>query len=127
MKNVLIIAIVALLSGCSSISGYTPVVDTYGDRNAANLQYDMAQCEAIAKQTSSVGSNSLQQGGVGALIGGAGGAALGAIVGNPALGAAAGATVGGIGGAAKGGFESDAQYKRVFNNCLRNRGHAVLN
>ncbi|RWZ87203.1 MAG: hypothetical protein EO766_11775 [Hydrotalea sp. AMD] len=115
-----------LLVGCASMTGYSPVVDPYSDRNAMNLNRDYAQCEAIAKQSSSVGKDLLVQGGTGALIGGATGAALGAIFGNPAVGAAAGGTIGGLGGASKGGFEADERYKRVFRNCLRSRGHSVL-
>ncbi len=126
MKNVLLIVVSIVTVGCSSMSGYTPVVDPYTSRNPAYIQQDMAQCEALAKQTSSVGKDTLIQGGTGALIGGAAGAALGAIAGNPATGAAIGGTVGGIGGASKGGIEADERYKRVYRNCMRNRGHSVL-
>lgn len=125
-KITTLLASVLLLSGCASVSGYSPVVDPYSDRNAYNLSRDYAECEAIAKQSSSVGKDLLIQGGTGALIGGATGAAMGAIFGNPAVGAAAGGALGGLGGASKGGFEADERYKRVFRNCLRSRGHSVL-
>lgn len=126
MKKIISVCVLGLLSGCASMGGYTPVVDSYGDKHAAYISQDMAQCQALAKQNSSVGTELLTQGGVGALIGAGGGAALGAVFGNPAIGAAAGATVGGIGGATKGGLESDDRYKRIYRNCMRNRGHRVL-
>ena len=126
MNKVLSLAAVLVLAGCASAGGYAPVVDTYNDPNAYRVQQDYAQCESIAKQNSSVGKDTLVQGGTGALIGGATGAALGAIIGNPATGAAIGGTVGGIGGAAKGGIEADERYKRIFRQCMRNRGHQVL-
>lgn len=120
------VAALLVMSGCASVSGYHPVYDVYGDQRAAYLQQDNAQCEAIAKQNSSVGRGVATDGLTGALIGGAGGAALGAIVGNPATGAAIGGTIGGLGGAAKGGFQADETYKRIFRSCMRNRGHHVL-
>lgn len=126
LKLISLFASIIVLTGCASMTGYTPVVDTYGDRNVSHLDRDYAQCQDIAQRTSSTGKEILTQGGTGALIGGAGGAALGAIFGDPAIGAAAGAAALGIGGAAKGGFESDDKYKRVFRNCMRNRGHHVL-
>ena len=61
------------------------------------------------------------------LAGAAGGAALGAIMGDPGKGAAIGAATGGIGGGAYTGVSADQKFKQAFNNCMRSRGHNVVN
>lgn len=114
------------LAGCASVTGYQPVFDTYADPRAAYLQQDTVQCEQIAKANAGVGKSVATDGLTGALIGGAAGAALGAVIGNPATGAAIGGAAGGIGGAAKGGIMADEGYKRIFRNCMRQRGHVPL-
>jgi hypothetical protein len=117
-----------LLSACASQTGWTPTVDTYNDPNASRLNQDMAQCQQLASQASGgTAKESAVGAGVGALIGAAGGAALGAAVGSPGTGAAIGAAAGGIGGASKQGFQSEDEYKRAYSNCLRQRGHMVVN
>lgn len=123
--NKIYIIFFVLLTGCAQTTGYKPVVDTYGDNRIQYIDYDMQDCQRIASQ-SSVAKGVAIDGLTGAVIGGATGAALGAIIGNPATGAAIGGTVGGIGGASKGGFEADANYKKIYRNCMRNRGHRIL-
>lgn len=118
----------ALLTACATYSGWTPTVDPYGDPNAYRLNQDIGECQQLAKQASGGAVKETAIGaGVGGLIGAAGGAAVGAFAGNPGMGAAYGAAAGGFGGGAKQGFEADAQYKRAYSNCLRNRGHRVVN
>jgi hypothetical protein len=124
--NKIVVIALLFLVGCAQTTGYRPVVDTYNDPRAAYLNQDAAQCEQIAKDNSGVGRGVATDGLTGALIGGATGAALGAVIGNPATGAAIGGTIGGLGGATKGGVEADQSYKRIFKNCLRGRGHNVL-
>jgi outer membrane murein-binding lipoprotein Lpp len=117
-----------LLAGCASQTGWAPTVDTYNDPNAGHLNQDMAECQQLASQASGGTAKEAAIGaGVGGLIGAAGGAALGAIVGNPGTGAAIGAAAGGIGGASQQGIQSEGHYKNAYNNCLRNRGHKVVN
>ena len=117
-----------VFSGCASQTGWRPTVDPYGDPNAANIERDMMDCRYLAKQAA---GNMAQETGKGALVGGAlgaaAGAALGAAVGNAGQGAALGAAAGGIGGGARQGFGSEAQYKQSYVNCMRNRGHKVIN
>lgn len=60
--------------------------------------------------------------GVGGLAGAAGGAIVGAFLGNPGIGAAAG----GFGGAAKQGFSAEDKFKGAYSNCMSGRGHNVL-
>lgn len=117
-----------LLSACASQTGWTPTVDTYNDPHAARLNQDMAECRQLAEHASGGTAKEAAIGaGVGGLIGAAGGAALGAVMGNAGTGAALGAAAGGIGGGAKQGVESDAHFKNAYNNCLRQRGHNVVN
>jgi outer membrane lipoprotein SlyB len=119
---------ILILSGCATATGWTPTVDTYGDPNAFRLNQDMSECQQLATQASGGTAQETAVGaGVGGLIGAAGGAALGAALGNAGTGAAIGAAAGGIGGGAKQGLESDANYKRAYSNCLRQRGHKVIN
>lgn len=122
-----IFATVVLATGCATYGGYQPVVDPANDPNAYRINQDMQECQALANQAGSATTETLKGAGAGALIGAAGGAALGAITGNPATGAAIGATVGGIGGAANQGVDADNQYKRAYINCMRGRGHNVIN
>lgn len=118
----------ALISGCYSQGGWTPTVDTYNDPNAYRISQDMAECKQLASQASGGTAKETAMGaGVGGLVGAAGGAALGAIIGNPGTGAAIGAAAGGIGGGAKQGLDAENQYKRAYANCMRNRGHRVVN
>lgn len=122
------ISISLVLSGCASQSGWSPTVDPYGDPNPHYLQQDMAECQQLARQASGGTATETAKGAaVGGLIGAASGATLGAITGNPGTGAAYGATAGGIGGGARQGFQAEDQYKRAYINCLRHRGHYVVN
>jgi len=122
-----VLASTLVVNGCATYGGWQPTVDPYNDPNPQAIQFDTEQCKQLAGQAGSVGTETAKGAGVGALVGAAGGAALGAIYGNPATGAATGAAIGGIGGAAKQGFEGDDNFKRAFINCMRNRGHNVIN
>lgn len=122
-----LLPMLALMGGCATYTGWQPTVDPYNDRNPAMIGPDTEECKMLARQAGGTGTESLKGGAAGALIGAAGGAALGAITGNPATGAAIGAAAGGIGGAAQQGTSGDEQYKRAFINCMRNRGHNVIN
>ncbi|HYE36564.1 glycine zipper family protein [Methylocaldum sp.] len=115
------------LSGCATYTGWEPVVDTYNDPNAYRLQQDQAECKMLARQAGSTGTEAAKGVAAGALLGAAAGAAIGAVAGNPGGGAAVGAAAGGIGGGAHTGVSGDDQYKRAYINCLRNRGHRVVN
>jgi hypothetical protein len=125
ITSIVVVAVAA--TGCATYGGWQPTVDAYNDRNPAAIPADTEQCKALAQQAGSVGTETAKGAGVGALVGAAGGAALGAIYGNPATGAATGAVVGGLGGATKQGLEGDTQYRQAFINCMRNRGHNVIN
>ncbi len=116
------------LSGCASQTGWQPTVDPYGDPNAYRINQDYAECRQLALSAS---GGTAQETVTGALIGGAigaaSGAAIGAISGNAGAGAAYGAAIGGFGGGTSQGVEAETSYKQAFRNCMRNRGHHVLN
>jgi outer membrane lipoprotein SlyB len=117
-----------LISGCYSQGGWTPTVDSYNDQNSRFINQDMGDCQELAGQASGgTAKETVIGAGVGGLIGGAAGAAIGAFTGNPGTGAAMGAAAGGFGGAAKQGFSAEESYKRAYSDCMRNRGHRVLN
>lgn len=96
----------------------------HGPRNSASQ--DAEQCREMAKNAASTGTEALKGGAVGGLIGAAGGAALGAAMGSAGTGAALGAAAGGIGGGAYTGLSADQDFKKVYKNCMRNRGHNVI-
>lgn len=120
---------VLLLAGCASQKGWTPAVDPYGDTRAEFIPQDKTECRDLALQASQGGGVAKGAEGAlgGAALGATAGVLLGAITGSPGAGAATGAIIGGIGGAVLQGPEAESQYKRVFTNCMRNRGHRVLN
>ena len=117
-----------VMSGCSSWGDWSPTVDPYGDPNAANIGRDKVECRQLAKNA---GGGTAAEAGKGAVVGGAVGAAAGAVigaaVGSPGSGAAVGAAIGGVGGGTGQGLNAEDNYKRAFINCMRNRGHNVVN
>jgi hypothetical protein len=114
-------------AGCATYGGYRPVVDPYGDPNAANLSRDEADCHELARQASRTGTQAATGGVVGGLLGAASGAAIGAATGNAGRGAAIGGAAGGLAGGAYKGIEADQDYQSAFRTCMRNRGHNVIN
>jgi hypothetical protein len=126
MRRTTAIAIVALAAGLAACAqSYQPVIDPKGV-DYGKYQQDLAECRQLAEQV-----NPYERGAIGTLLGAAGGAALGAVtgaaVGSPGTGAAIGAGAGGLTGAAVGGGTGVEQQKKIIDNCLRNRGYAVLN
>lgn len=126
MNKLLVILITLVATGCASTTGYRPTVDYYGDQRAHFLQQDDFECRQISDQNAGAGRGAATDGIAGALLGGAAGAVGGAFLGNPGMGAAVGASAGALGGATKGALEGDERYKRIYRNCMRNRGHRVL-
>jgi outer membrane lipoprotein SlyB len=121
-------ALAVLLAGCATQQPWTPTVDTYGSSRAQYVNRDMEECRRLAHQTSGDAGTAGMQGAVtGGLIGAAAGAAIGAAFGNAGRGAA----VGGVGGALTQGAgrarQSEQQYQRAYVNCMRQRGHRVIN
>lgn len=128
LKQASLIAVSLLaLGGCATYSGWQPVVDYANDPNAARIPQDSEECKMLANQAGSVGTETAKGAAVGGLLGAATGAAVGAVFGSPGTGAAVGAAAGGLGGAAQQGVSGDENYKRAYINCMRGRGHNVIN
>lgn len=117
-----------IFTGCASQRGWQPTVDPHGDPHAEAIEYDSRECENLAHQASGgTGSSAAEGAVVGGLIGAAGGAAVGAAFGSPGTGAMVGAAAGGVGGATHQGLGAEGDYKQAYINCMRNRGHNVIN
>ncbi len=122
-----VLVCIAFAPGCASQSGWTPTVDTYGNSRAQYLSQDLAECKALAEQSSGGTASEAGKGAaVGGLLGAATGAAIGAAFGSAGRGAAVGATVGGVGGGRRKASQAEATYKRAYSNCMRGRGHNVI-
>ena len=127
-------AALALLTGCATTSQttWTPTVDTYGNSRAQYLTRDTEECRALATRASgSIGERQTEGAVSTGLLGAAGGAAIGGILGGSrsslARGAAVGAVTGAIAGGASSGQQAEQEFQRAFRNCLRQRGHNVIN
>lgn len=116
----------ALATGCASMSGWHPVVDPRMDQHPETVQRDMVECKALAEQASDITKEVAMGAGVGAVTGAAGGAAVGAIAGSAATGAAAGSLLAVPAGLWE-GYQANENFKRAFKNCMRQRGHSVIN
>lgn len=131
MKNkisLIVLIFGLMLPGCATQSGWAPAIDTYGDKNAANLKQDKIECDELAKDASNHTSEEVGKGAlIGGALGAAAGATIGAAAGNAGKGAAIGAAVGGIGAGGIMGWNVSESYKEVFRSCMKNRGHTVLN
>ncbi|MGP0630421.1 hypothetical protein ACTRW9_11975 [Nitrospina sp. 32_T5] len=115
-----------IVSGCASYGSYKPVIDPKTGSSPQTLEVDLKECKAIASQA----AETVEEAGKGSVVGGAIGAffggLLGFITGNPVRGASTGAVIGGGVGGVQGGVSAEEKYKRVYRNCMRNRGHTVL-
>lgn len=133
LSGSLAVVLSLLLTACADSGGMqsfgapTAAVDPANDPNAYRLQQDQYECRQIAEQGSGGTLASGAKGAaIGGLVGAAGGAAIGAIAGSPGTGAAIGAAVGGIGAGTQQGYSAHSDKNRIYKNCLRNRGHNVL-
>ena len=122
-----LVALALTVAGCATMGGYQPTVDPYNDPHAGRIPHDEAECRELALQSSGgTAKESALGAAVGGLIGAASGAAIGAAAGAPGAGAAIGAATGGLGGGAYEGLGAEQRFKHVFQACMRERGHHVL-
>ena len=49
-------ALTVVANGCSTYGGYQPTVDPYNDPNYGRIEQDKAECDSLAKQAGSVGT-----------------------------------------------------------------------
>ena len=128
MKKLIVIALAAFLFGCSAVSRWEPTLNDKVDKNQASVTQDVADCRVLADHAAGWGVEGLE----GAVIGGAGGAAEGAVIGALLTGgagpaAAAGAPIGAIAGLWWSEYDANLVFKRSFSNCLYQRGHFPIN
>jgi hypothetical protein len=123
------VACLALLAGgCVTTQPWTPTVDTYGSSRNQFVSRDLEECRALARSVSgSQPGQAVRGAALGGLVGAAGGAAMGAALGNAGRGAALGAAAGGIGLGASRAAQADTDFRRAYSNCMRQRGHNVVN
>lgn len=120
-------ALMLLVAGCVTQQPWTPTVDTFGSSRSQYVSRDLEECRRLAHQVSGDATTEAARGAVtGGLVGAAGGAAIGAALGNAGRGAAVGAAAGGIGLGASRAAQSDAAFRRAYVNCMRQRGHTVI-
>ncbi|MDH5762642.1 MAG: hypothetical protein OEZ51_06660 [Nitrospinota bacterium] len=115
-----------IVSGCAAHGGYRPTVDPYGDPRADRIGQDLYECESLAHQASRGGEETVKGALVGGGIGMLGGALLGGLSGRPVEGAMFGATAGGLAGGVSQGMNADQRFIHAYRNCMRNRGHNVI-
>lgn len=125
VARLLAVALATPLCACAGAGAdYRPVVDMRGHTEAA-YDHDVAACQQTAR-TARTNTNEAEDAGIGAAAGGAGGAVLGAIGGDPLLGAGLGMAAGLLG---TGGYEeasTETREERVVRNCMRDRGYSIL-
>lgn len=121
MKPILIapLCLTALLGACADMgTDVTPILD--GAPNA-HFQSDLAACRSLARSQSQLDHDTMAAAAMGAGLGGV----LGEVdKDGDALG---GAVVGALAGAAAGAADASDTRKTIVLNCLRGRGHAVVN
>jgi len=121
-----LVLVVFIFYGCASHGGYRPTVDPYGDPRADRIGQDLYECDGLAYQASRVEEESVKGAVVGGGIGMIGGAILGSISGHPIEGAMVGAAAGGLAGGVGQGMNADQRFVHAYRNCMRNRGHNVI-
>jgi hypothetical protein len=123
--NAAALAVLAVgLAGCAE--EVRPIIDPATSvAGGRNYEYDLGQCQQLAKQVDS-GGRTVGGALLGGAVGAAGGAIIGAFTGNAGRGAAIGAGVGGLSGAVGGGASAANSTQNVVRNCMIRRGYAVL-
>jgi outer membrane lipoprotein SlyB len=130
MKRLLLAStgLMMLVSACATQQPWTPTVDTYGSSRAQYVSRDMEECRNLAFQVSGHAPDQAVRGAVtGGLVGAAAGAAIGSAFGSAGRGAAVGAAAGGIGMGASRASQAEQAFQRAYVNCMRQRGHTVIN
>lgn len=130
MKRIVVISagLTMFAAGCAAQQPWQPTVDTFGSSRAQYVSRDTEECRQLAFQVSGNSTNQAVRGAAtGGLVGAASGAALGAAFGNAGRGAAVGAAAGGIGLGAARASQSEQAFRQAYVNCMRQRGHRVVN
>lgn len=127
MKFITMLFVALSMVGCASISGYKPTINEKADKNFSTASQDLAYCQELASATAGYTKDGAFDSLTGAAYGAAMGGVLGATVTAPAGPAAiAGLGVGGVTGLFYGMYDADETYKRSYNSCMNQLGHAIL-
>jgi len=120
--------LIMLLAGCATQQPWRPTVDTYGSSQAQYVHRDMEECRQLALQVSGDTGRQAATGAVtGGLVGAAAGAAIGSAFGSAGRGAMVGGAVGGIGRGVQQASRAESSFQQAYVNCMRQRGHRVIN
>jgi len=124
LKRISLLAVAGFALAACAAQNYQPVIDPYGV-DMGRYQADLASCRALAEQVDATGDTA-ENALIGAGVGAAGGAALGALSGDAGIGAATGAVIGAFGAGGASGIEKNQRQKTIINNCLKGRGYKIL-
>lgn len=129
MKYITTLLLAFIIAGCSTITGYTPVVNEKADKNVATVNEDLEYCKGLALKTAGYAGETLSD----TLALSAYSASIGAVSGALISGASSaglasgfGAAAGGITGLFWGLYESDERFVSSFNTCMVQLNHPVL-
>ncbi len=115
-----------LLTACAQQIGYTPTLDVRNDPNPAAIKRDLQECQQLADHATDRANTELMVNtGITTAVGAALGA-IGAISKNSATGALIGGAITGIYSIINQSLSLNFHYQRVYEDCLVNRGHRVL-
>lgn len=109
------VPLVLLIAGCT----HDPIVDMRGV-DEQQYRQDLAECREYAEQVKT-GEEAVKRGAIGAVVGGA----VGAAIGDGEL-AKRTAGVGAVSGTTGGATRAERRKDRVVYNCLRGRGYRIL-
>lgn len=129
MKFLTAIIIALAITGCSTVTGYKPVINEKASKNVSLINENLDYCKPLAAEaagwTKETIGDALAVSSYSASIGALSGAM---ISGATSAGTAAGfgAAVGGITGLWYGLYEADETYKRAYNSCMTQLGYSVL-
>ena len=116
------VALPLLLALSLAACAYRPVVDPKTSAHPERYEADLAECRQLAEQGAHPGGSAAG----GALVGAGVGAAFAVATGHKdAVGQAAGG--GAVLGGAKGAGSGANEERAIVRNCMKGRGHAVLN
>lgn len=116
------------VAACATSQPWTPTVDTFGSDNSQYVHRDMHECRELAFRVSGSTPNQTVRGAAtGGLVGAVGGTAIGAALGHTGRGAAIGATAGALGSGVASNRSTENAFQQAYVNCMRQRGHRVLN
>src|SRR5437868_4872907 len=121
-RTVALVALPMMMTVVAGCGAHRPVVDPKTSAHPERYESDLAECQQLAQQAPGGGAGAVAGAGVGAALG----AGLAVATGHKGVAgqmAGGGAVIGGARGAGAGAHER----RQIVSNCMKGRGHAVLN